>query len=349
MAQPEPVASKTGPLNLITDVPGIEVGHHAAHHTGTTVILARDGAVAGVDVRGSAPGTRETDLLDPVNLVDRVNAIVLSGGSAFGLAAADGVMTWLEEQGLGWPLGDGHVIPIVPAAVLFDPGRFGRDFRDRPTAEFGRRACENLTTGLFPLGNVGAGSGAIAGGLKGGLGSASIDLGQGVIVGALVAVNPFGNVVNTTTGELLGAYLGIGDEFSPLPRPGAIPVQNPLAPQPIRNTTIAVVATNLALTKAQVTKIARMAQDGLARAISPAHTLFDGDTVFALATGQIPLDSLQEEAAWGPIPAALIRAGAAAADCLSRAIVHAILKAESVGDTRSYRETYHAVSADAGG
>ncbi len=332
---------KTGPNNLITDVPGIEVGHYAAHHTGTTVILARRGAVGGVDVRGSAPGTRETDLLAPVNLVDRINAIVLSGGSAFGLAAADGVMIWLEELGLGWPLGDGHVIPIVPAAVLFDPGRFGRDFRDRPTAEFGRRACENLTADAFPLGNVGAGAGTIAGGLKGGLGSASIDLGQGVIVGAIVAVNPFGSVVNHNTGELLGAYLGIGDEFGPLPRSNALPVGALQPPHPICNTTIGVVATNLELTKAQATKLAQMAQDGLARAISPAHTLFDGDTIFSLATGQIPLATLQEDAAWGSTPAALIRAGTAAADTLTRAIVHAILNAETVGDTLSYRDSYH--------
>ena len=340
MTNSDTQAPKTGPNNLITDVPGVEAGHYAARHTGTTVVLARGGAVGGVDVRGSAPGTRETDLLNPVNLVDRVNAIVLSGGSAFGLAAADGVMTWLEDRGLGWPLGDGQVMPIVPAAVLFDPGRFGREFRDRPTADFGRRACENLTAGVFPLGNVGAGAGTIAGGLKGGLGSASIDLGQGVIVGAIVAVNPFGSVVNPETGELFGAYLGIGDEFGPLPRPGALPFAAPQAPQPIRNTTIGVVATNLELTKAQATKLAQMAQDGLARAISPAHTLFDGDTLFSLATGQIPLAALQEDAAWGSMPAALIRAGAAAADTLTRAIVHAILNAETVGDTWSYRDRY---------
>lgn len=329
---------RPGPLNLITDVPGIEVGNHQANHTGTTVVLARGGAVGGVDVRGSAPGTRETDLLDPVNLVDRVNAIVLSGGSAFGLAAADGVMAWLEEQGLGWPLGDGNVIPIVPSAVLFDPGRFGRDFRDRPTADFGRQACAALTAGAFSLGNVGAGAGCIAGGLKGGLGSASLDLGQGVIVGALVAVNPFGSVVDPATGALLGARLEIAGEFGPLPPAGPAAVGPPRAPAPIRNTTIAVVATNLALTKAQTTKLAQMAQDGLARAISPAHTLFDGDTVFALATGQIPLASLQEVAAWGSEPAALIRAGAAAADTLTRAIVHAILAAASVGEIRAYRD-----------
>ncbi len=331
----------TGRNNLITDVPGIEVGHYQAHHTGTTVILARGGAIGGVDVRGSAPGTRETDLLAPINLVDRINAIVLSGGSAFGLAAADGVMTWLEESGLGWPLDDGHVIPIVPAAVLFDPGRFGRDFRDRPTAEFGRRACEKLTAEAFPLGNVGAGAGTIAGGLKGGLGSASIDLGQGVIVGAIVAVNSFGSVVNPKTGELLGAYLGIGDEFSPLPLPSVLSAGDIQPPLPIGNTTIGVVATNLDLTKAQASKLAQMAQDGLARAINPAHTLFDGDTIFALATGEIPLASLQEEAAWGSSPAALIRVGTAAADALTRAIVHAILQAETVGDIRCYRDCCH--------
>ncbi len=332
---------RPGPLNLITDVPGIEVGNHQANHTGTTVILARAGAVGGVDVRGSAPGTRETDLLNPVNLVDRVNAIVLSGGSAFGLAAADGVVAWLEEQGLGWPLGPpGQVVPIVPGAVLFDLDRFGRDFKDRPTAAFGRRACEALTSGGFALGNVGAGAGAIAGGLKGGLGSASVDLGQGVRVGALVAVNPFGSVVDPRTGALLAAHLEIDGEFGPLPHPTAIAAPLTPTPTPVRNTTIAVVATNLELTKAQATKVAQMAQDGLARAISPAHTLFDGDTVFTLATGQVPLASLQAEAAWGPVPAALIRAGAAAADTLSRAIVHAILQAESVGEVACYRDLY---------
>jgi L-aminopeptidase/D-esterase-like protein len=334
----------TGSNNAITDVPGIEVGHYDKKLTGTTVILARNGAVGGVDVRGSAPGTRETDLLDPINLVDRVNAIVLSGGSAYGLAAADGVMLWLEAQGLGWPVGGGNVVPIVPSAILFDPGRFGRTFQERPTAEFGRKACENLNSGPVAQGNVGAGAGAVTGGLKGGIGTASVDLGNGVIVGAIAAVNSSGSPINPKTGRPYAAYLAIGDEFGSLKVSAAaagdasgVAVLNS---EPARNTTIAVVATNVQLTKAQAKKIAEMAQDGIARAISPAHTMFDGDTVFVLGTGELPPDALKQQAAWGYMPANISKIGAAAADTLARAIVHAVLNAKSVGDVLSYRDKY---------
>ena len=346
-AKPIQPKTQTGKLNAITDVPGIEVGNFEQRFTGTTVVLAPKGAVGGVDVRGSAPGTRETDLLDPTNLVDKVDAVVLTGGSAFGLDAAHGVMLWLEENKRGWNVGRGNVVPIVPAAVLYDPGRFGRAFNDRPTHVFGRKAAENASAGPVAMGNVGAGAGAIAGGLKGGLGTASTDLGNGVIVGAIVAVNPGGSTVNPATGEFYAKYLEVGDEFGPLKAPFAQgratgDVFALGAGEPVKNTTIAVVATNVKLTKAQAQKIAEMAQDGLARAIRPAHTMFDGDTVFVLGTGTIDLDTLKQEATWGFTPANINLLGSTAADTLARAIVRAMLHAETVGTTPSYKDRFPA-------
>jgi L-aminopeptidase/D-esterase-like protein len=332
--------------NSITDVPGIEVGQYTDKEalTGTTVILARGGAVGGVDVRGSAPGTRETDLLNPINLVDRVNAVVLSGGSAYGLAATDGVMTCLEDQGIGWPVGGGNVVPIVPSAILFDPGRCDTNFRDRPTAEFGLKACLAVDSGPVAQGNVGAGMGARAGGLKGGIGTASTDLGGGVIVGAIVAVNAVGSTVNPDTGGFYAAFLEVDDEFGKLKLPKLSSLDKTgsllakVDPSPAKNTTIAVVATNVELTKAQAQKIAQMAHDGMARAIRPSHTMFDGDTIFALGTGELSFDTLP---GWGYAPSSVNRIGGAAADTLSRAIVHAMLKAESVDDCIiSYCDAY---------
>ncbi len=344
-AKPVKSTTQTGKLNAITDVPGIEVGNFEQRHTGTTVVLAPKGAVGGVDVRGSAPGTRETDLLDPTNLVNKVDAVVLTGGSAFGLAAADGVMLWLEENKRGWNVGGGNVVPIVPAAVLYDPGRFGRDFKDRPDASFGRKAAEAASAGPIAMGNVGAGAGAVAGGLKGGLGTASVDLGDGVMVGAIVAVNANGSTVNPATGELYARYLEVGDEFGALQAPFAADAANGAAAgdaagEPVKNTTIAVVATNVKLTKAQATKIAQMAQDGLARAIRPAHTMFDGDTVFVLGTGLLDLSTLKQKATWGSAPANINVLGSAAADTLARAIVHAMLNASSVGKAPAYKDKY---------
>ena len=344
-AKPVKSTTQTGKLNAITDVPGIEVGNFEQRFTGTTVVMAPAGAVGGVDVRGSAPGTRETDLLEPTNLVDKVDAVVLTGGSAYGLSAAHGVMLWLEEKKRGWNVGRGNVVPIVPAAVLYDPGRFGRAFNDRPTEEFGRKAAENASAGPVPMGNVGAGAGAIAGGLKGGLGTASVDLGSGVIVGAIVAVNAVGSTVNPATGEFYARYLEVNGEFGPLKTPFAqgVPAGELLAlgvGEPVKNTTIAVVATNVKLTKAQAKKIAEMAQDGLARAIRPAHTMFDGDTVFALGTGLLDLDTLKQQAAWGSTPANINTLGAAAADALARAIVRAMLSAQSVATTPSYKDRF---------
>ena len=344
-AKPVTPAVQTGKLNAITDVPGIEVGQFEQRFTGTTVVMAPQGAVGGVDVRGSAPGTRETDLLDPTNLVDKVDAVVLTGGSAYGLATAHGVMLWLEEKKRGWNVGRGNVVPIVPAAVLYDPGRFGRAFNDRPTEEFGRKAAESASAGPVAMGNVGAGAGAIAGGLKGGLGTASVDLGNGVIVGAIVAVNAVGSTVNPATGEFYAKHLEVNGEFGPLKAPFAqgTPAADVLAlgpGEPVKNTTIAVVATNVKLTKAQAKKIAEMAQDGLARAIRPAHTMFDGDTIFALGTGLLDLDTLKQQAAWGSMPANINTLGSAAADALARAIVRAMLNAQTVGTVPSYRDRF---------
>ena len=343
----KPVAStdKAGPLNAITDVPGIEVGSYDRNYTGTTVILAPKGAVGGVEVRGSAPGTRETDLMRPTNLVDKVDAIVLTGGSAYGLAAADGVMLWLEQKKRGWNVGGGNVVPIVGAAVLFDPGRFGRAFTDRPNAEFGRLACEAASSGPLKMGNVGAGAGAIAGGLKGGLGTASVDLGDGVAVGAVVAVNSLGSTVNLQTGEFYAGYLEVGQEFGGLKRPfmadaGTAAAVAMADPEAVKNTVIACVATNVRLTKAQAQKVAEMAQDGVARAVRPSHTMFDGDTVFTLATGLLDLDTLKQQAAWGNTAANVMKIGSAAADALARAIIHAMLNAQTVGSVASYRDKY---------
>ena len=335
----------TGPLNAITDVPGIEVGSYEHNFTGTTVILAPKGAVGGVDVRGSAPGSRETDLLRPTNMVDKVDAVVLTGGSAYGLAAANGVMLWLEEHKRGWDVGGGYVVPIVPAAVLFDPGRFGRAFTDRPDDSFGRKACDNASSGPIMMGNYGAGAGAVAGGIKGGLGTASVDLGSGVIVGAIVAVNAGGSAVNPATGEFYAKYLEVNGEFGNLKAPFAsIPAVGTAFSmadmEAVKNTTIACIATNVKLTKAQAQKIAEMAHDGMARAIRPSHTMFDGDTIFVLGTGLLDLDTLKQQAVWGNTSANVNKIGSAAADALARAIVRAILSAETVGTTASYKDKY---------
>lgn len=333
-------ADEPGPLNAITDVTGVKVGHYDKQDegalTGTTVILVEDGAVAGVQVSGAAPGTRETDLLDPVNLVQEVQAIVLSGGSAYGLESATGVVQYLEEKGLGYSIGEDRVVPIVPAAILFDIGR-GGDWTMRPDASFGYLAAQAASSGPVAQGNVGAGMGARAGGLKGGIGTASVVLDNGLVIGAIVAINSVGRPFNPDTGELYASFLELNNEFGDLSAPMA---QNE-APDYLalfenseelvgRNTTIGVIATNAVLSKAQALKIAQMAQDGYARAIRPSHTMFDGDTIFALGTGEIELASMGE----------LNAVGAAAADVMARAIVHAMLNAESTHDMVSYCETY---------
>ncbi|MEY9871018.1 putative pantetheine hydrolase [Streptacidiphilus sp. MAP12-33] len=331
--------------NTLADVPGFRVGHAQrvgdGALTGVTVVLAPEGgAVAGVDVRGGGPGTRETDALDPRNLVQRVDAIVLTGGSAFGLDAAGGVVAWLEERGRGFRVGaePGQVVPVVPSAALFDLGR-GGDWHARPDAALGREAVEAAAAAeegaSVPQGNVGAGTGAVAGGLKGGVGSASVRLASGVTVGALVAVNAVGSAVDPATGELYAARFGQPGEFPDLrAEPSASPQD------PGLNTTLAVVVTDTTLTKAQAHKLAGTAHDGLARALRPVHLLSDGDTVFALASGARPLPVPEGDAAFAVHveAAALNELYAAAADAVTRAIGHAVLAAESVGEFRSFRD-----------
>lgn len=320
-----------GPHNCLTDVAGLLVGHHTDQQavSGCTVILCPRGAVAGVDVRGAAPGTRETDLLDPINLVERVQAVVLSGGSVYGQAAADGVVQWLAQKGLGFPLDEvGHVAPIVPAAVLFDLGR-GPDFVPPISPDWGRRACENAIGDPVPLGCCGAGTGAVAGGVKGGLGSASLVLDSGLTVAALVAVNSLGSVLDPATGRFWELGQELAGEFGPQAQQAKVLPPWPPESGPAQNTTIGVVATDAVLNKAQCAKVAQMAHDGLARAIRPAHTMFDGDTLFCLASGQRDLPDTP--GFFGPPAAqAVTDLGAAAADCLSRAIIRAVLAAHSL-------------------
>ena len=278
------------PAGSITDVAGLRVGHFTdtRRPTGCTVVLTPEGAVAGVDVRGAAPGTRETELLSPLNAVEQVHALVLAGGSAFGLDAASGVMRWLDERGFGLQVGPARV-PIVPAAILFD--LWVGDASIRPDAAAGYAACEAASTEPVVEGNVGAGSGATVGKLfglqramRGGIGSASVTVG-GITVGALVAVNAIGDVIDPSTGQTVaGARTADGSALLGTMRAllrGDLPV--PL--QAGSATTLGVVATDAVLTKAQANKLAQMAHDGLARAINPVHTMTDGDTVFALATG----------------------------------------------------------------
>ncbi|HMA23005.1 MAG TPA: P1 family peptidase, partial [Gemmatimonadaceae bacterium] len=292
-------SSALAPSGSITDVEGIRVGHFtdARRPTGCTVILYERGAVAGVDVRGSAPGTRETDLLEPTNLVDKVNAIVLSGGSAFGLDAATGVVRYLEERGFGYSLGGAPPVPIVPAAVLFD--LTVGDAKIRPNADSGYDACTKATRGLVSEGNVGAGAGATVGKLlgnkpmKGGIGTSSIKLPNGIVVAAIVAVNCVGDVLDPSTGQIIaGALTPDGKSFLDITRS----LRNGTGVAAARgsgggggNTTIGVVATNAKFDKTEMTKIAQMAHDGMARAISPSHTMYDGDTLFAMSTGTSPI------------------------------------------------------------
>ena len=288
------------PTGSITEVSGIEVGHAQDDTalTGCTVLICRKGAVAGVDVRGGAPGTRETDLLNPINLVEKVHAVLLAGGSAFGLDAASGVMHFLEEQKIGFNTGVAK-IPIVPAAILFDLAVGNKNVR--PDADMGYKACVAASAAPCAEGNVGAGAGASIGkmfgmalAMKSGLGSASIHAG-GLVVGAIVAVNAFGDVLDPSNGEILaglrsgkigpvrvGGKNYFADTSEMLKKPVGRTV---LGLASGTNTVIGVVATNARLTKSEATKVAQMAHDGLARAIHPAHTLLDGDTLFALSTG----------------------------------------------------------------
>jgi L-aminopeptidase/D-esterase-like protein len=348
------------PGDRVTDVAGIEVGHHhridadasvatdehAGHGwaAGTTVVrIGVPGAVAAVDVRGGGPGTRETDLLDPVNTVQTAHAIVLTGGSAYGLAAADGVMSGLEAQGVGLPMdARGHVVPIVPAAVVFDLPVGG--WTQRPDADFGARALDEAAVD-FEVGSVGAGAGARAGALKGGVGTASLRLpdgpAAGITVGAVMVANPVGTVVDPTPGLPWGATAAELDHHR-LTRPEASDIAALAeleAKQTVLNTTIGVVATDAALDPASTRRVAMAGHDGLGRAIRPAHSPLDGDTLFAVATGAIaPPRSDLVPVGMNPDVAVVAAVGAAAAVVVQRAIVNAVLAAESVAGIPTYRQ-----------
>jgi L-aminopeptidase/D-esterase-like protein len=335
----------------LTDVGLIKVGHFVRKSrdwlTGTTVILAPLGATAGVDVRGGGPGTRETDLLRPENLIQKVHAIVLSGGSAYGLASAQGVMEFLEETGSGFSVGKdpSWVVPIVPGAVIFDLGRGGK-FANRPDSTFGYRAAKLAKSVSSDVGCVGAGLGARSGGLKGGLGMASTRLEDGHIVSALAVVNSIGSVINPDT------CLPWHESTTRLRRPNAsdrralrdylsalaVPVATP---ETSLNTTIGTVATNLRLSKSECTKFAAVAHDGLARAVRPAHLMNDGDTIFGLSVGPGDLILSENEPIFSdPVgrPALLNKVLAAGADMFAQACTEAILRASSCGGMLSYRE-----------
>jgi L-aminopeptidase/D-esterase-like protein len=327
--------AKTGKSNGLTDVEGILVGHFTDIEAvcGVTAVVCPRGAIAGVDVRGSAPGTRETDLMAPQNLVEKVQAVVLSGGSVFGLSAADGATRWLAEQGWGFPLDQGYVVPIVPAAVLYDLGR-GPDFVPPIEADWGRRACESA--GDFPVqtGSVGAGTGAFSYGIKGGLGTASLILDAGITVAALVAVNSVGSVINSDIGRPWEIGLEVDGEFGEKGQ-RSVRLPEPPPPQPVQNTTLGIIATDASLSVPQAQKVAQMAHDGMARAIRPSHTMFDGDTIYCLATGQKELpQTLGIYKA--PRALALNELGHGAANCMSRAIIHAILQAESLAGMTAF-------------
>lgn len=324
--------SKTGG---VTDVSGLKVGHFTDKRrpTGCTVVLCESGAFAGVDVRGGAPGTRETDLLNPIMMVQRAYAIVLSGGSAFGLDAASGVMRYLDEKGIGFKVGSAGVVPIVPAAILFDL-EIG-DPKIRPNAESGYQACQVATSGPVEEGNIGAGAGATVGKLfgmahamKSGLGTASIRVGDtGVVVGAIVAVNAVGDVYNPANGEIVaGARAATGRGFINSMAKIRAGYGVDLRGRVDTNTTIGVVATNATLTKTQMTKVAQMAHDGLARTINPVHTPWDGDTIFALATATLSQ----------PVNHGMI--GALAAEVMAEAVLRAVANATGIPDLPSYRD-----------
>jgi L-aminopeptidase/D-esterase-like protein len=338
---------RPGPRNLITDVDGILVGNaeDPRLRSGVSVILCENPSTASVDVRGGGPGTRETDLLDPSCRVDRIDAVCLSGGSAFGLSAADGVMRWLTERGRGYAVVD-IVVPIVPTAILFDLLNGGdKNWGWPPYRELAYAAADKAARD-FALGNAGAGLGAKAGNLKGGLGSASaVDAANGLQVGALVAVNARGYTTMGDMPQFWAWALEQDREFGGLPPPAhglALPISHSRADlthdpadaarsDPRANTTIAVVATNARLDKASAKRLAVMAQDGLARSIRPVHTPQDGDTVFAIATGRHEM---------GDAPLALGELGTLAADCLARAVARGVYNAATLGAARGWRDVF---------
>lgn len=338
------LAAEAQPGGAITDVAGVKVGHSTRtdRPTGCTVLITEDGATAGVDQRGGAPGTRETDLLNPVNVVDRINAIILSGGSAYGLATADGVMRWLEEHDMGYRFGPGRVVPIVPAAILIDLS-YGGSWKIRPTAENGFEACKAASTNAPEQGSVGVGAGATVGKLsgmgramKGGFGTASLTLPNGIVIGAMVATNSVGDIWNHMTGKLVaGARTADGKHLADIMaimRAGKLGVPEPVKSQ---NTAIGCVATNVALSKPQVTKVAQMATDGYALSIRPVHTQSDGDTIFSVATGKLKIAQSETDRLLSMI-------GALAADVMARAIVSSVMHAAGTPECPAVMELFPA-------
>lgn len=317
----------------ITDVPGIKVGHEQdlTALTGCSVVLCENGAVAGVDQRGGAPGTRETDLMRPMHLVEQVHAICLSGGSAFGLDAATGVMRYLEERKIGYDVRVAHV-PIVPAAILFDLEVGSPTVR--PDAEMGYRACQNAASTLIRQGNVGAGTGAAVGkifgikhAMKSGIGTASLKLGGGVIIAALIAVNAFGDIFDPQSGQLIAGVRDKKDNLADtMLAMRTFKGRSIMKLTSMHNTVIGVVATNARLTKEQANKVAQTAHNGLAQTIRPAHTMLDGDTLFSLATGQRSLD-VNILAAYAP-------------EVVARAVLNAVNAAEPAGGLPSARSLH---------
>ncbi len=319
--------------NAITDIPGIRVGHAQDEQalTGCTVVLCEGGAIGGVDQRGGAPGTRETDAMHPMHLVNEVHAVVLSGGSAFGLDSATGVVRYLEERGVGFDVRVTRV-PIVPAAILFDLGIGSSDVR--PDAEMGYQACLNASADPPAEGNIGAGTGAtvgkilgMAGAMKSGIGTASLEIGSGIIVGAIAAVNVFGDVIDPETGQIVAGArvvqkgpikVGLGPYFADtMYMMKSLVGRKVLGFTSREHTVIGVVGTNARLNKEQISKVAQMAQDGLARTVRPAHTMLDGDTIFALATCEKEAD--------------VNIVGAFAAEAFAQAILRAVRTAEPAG------------------
>lgn len=333
---------RKGERNLITDVPGLAVGQAEDWEirTGVTVLLADAPAAAAVDVRGGAPGTRDSEALDPVSLVEGVDALVLAGGSAFGLDAVGGVQAHLQAQGRGYEIAPGlPLVPIVAGAILFDLASGGnKDWGDDPPyRRLGRLAAEKAGKD-FALGNAGAGLGAVAGSYKGGLGSASAVLENGATIGALVAVNAVGSPVMPGSDAFWAWPFELGGEFGDR-RPAAVaaaglPADMKGAVTPGANTTIAIVATDAVLTRVELKRLAIMAADGFARALRPVHTPFDGDLIYAVSTGRRPVD--------GARPLAVLELGVVAADTMARAIARGVYEAESLGAFRSYRDTFAA-------
>lgn len=354
MPSPMLVNPRPGPTNSVLDVPGIRVGQVTMAKekslTGATVILMPpDGATASVDARGGAPGSRETVMLRPENRIQRINALVLTGGSAFGLGVADGVMRELLADGIGHRVGDGStgiIVPIVPAAVLFDLGRAGLPIT-YPKARDGRRAVRAASSEFVAEGCVGAGTGAVSGIVKGGIGSASVELGDGIVVAAVVALNAYGQVFDRRTGELLAERTCLDGD---LPEGGAgilparlrdVAARFPLVPRLGENTTLAAVITNADVSKAGCTRLAIAGQDGIARGVSPAHTQFDGDVVFAAATRTHPVTEL-----------GVAHLEQAAADVVTRAIARAVVAATTavgtvLGRTVHYYSWQELVAGDA--